>query len=501
MKPSGSSPGCKTLRSSPTSCTCAPASRWGKRLAYQTEGAGPRGAAQLLQITQPGLDGWVLAARVEDGLDLRVLQVIFGDDGGARVLALHLGAFADDLDRGVGAVVAHLERVLDDEGADHAVPNALDLFGGGVPADDDYVAGLACLAHGLGGAKHTGLIGGEDRVQVGVGGQDILGDLERLVVVALARLLGDELELGVLLQAVLEALLALLVGHGPLLERDEADLPALLAQFLGDLLGGGDVVCGEDRDVGGLGFCARVDVHHGHALLFGGLGHFGEDLGVGRGIYEAVNALSYEVLQQVHLPVDVGLGGDGVPLNICLARRLLGGALGPAAHLLPEVEADGLGHHRELDRGVLPLAPAASLALSSSAGLPDLRAAGRDQGDGGGQEHRQNVSSTHPFLLLFPVQALHATSLSLRCGGEPAAAVLVPEDREPDHDANNDLLVEGVHVQKDRPVADQGYEEGSDQGAHHRSLPPEEARPADDGGRDHVELQPDAEVRLPRVDS
>src|SRR5829696_3076398 len=82
-----------------------------------------------------------------------------------------------------------------------------------------------------------------------------------------------------------------------------------------------------------------------------------------------------------------------------------------------------------------------------------------------------------------------------------AAAVLVPEDREPDHDANNDLLVEGVHVQKDRPVADQGYEEGPDQGAHHRSLPPEEARPADDGGRDHVELQPDAEVRLPRVDS
>src|SRR5215207_4522809 len=100
----------------------------------------------------------------------------------------------------------------------------------------------------------------------------------------------------------------------------------------------------------------------------------------------------------------------------------------------------------------------------------------------------------------FPVQTLHATSVSLRCGGEPAAAVLIPEDREPDHDADNDLLVEGVDVQKDRAVADQGYEEGPDQGAHHRPLPPEEARPADDGGRDHVELQPDAEVRLPGVD-
>src|SRR5215207_8180936 len=33
--------------------------------------------------------------------------------------------------------------------------------------------------------------------------------------------------------------------------------------------------------------------------------------------------------------------------------------------------------------------------------------------------------------------SLHKTSLSLRCGGEPAAAVLVPEDREPDHHADD----------------------------------------------------------------
>src|SRR5918995_1948755 len=54
----------------------------------------------------------------------------------------------------------------------------------------------------------------------------------------------------------------------------------------------------------------------------------------------------------------------------------------------------------------------------------------------------------------------------LRCGGESSAAVLVPEDREPDHDADNHLLVEGVYVKKDRPVTDQGYEEGPDQGSH-----------------------------------
>src|SRR5918998_3107138 len=88
----------------------------------------------------------------------------------------------------------------------------------------------------------------------------------------------------------------------------------------------------------------------------------------------------------------------------------------------------------------------------------------------------------------------------LRRRGGPAARVLIPDHRQPDDDADDHLLVEGVYVEQDGAVADQGNEEGPDQGAHHGSLPPEEARPADDGGRDHVKLEPDAEVRLPRVD-
>src|SRR5215212_3756214 len=56
-------------------------------------------------------------------------------------------------------------------------------------------------------------------------------------------------------------------------------------------------------------------------------------------------------------------------------------------------------------------------------------------------------------------------------------AVLIPEHSQPDHDTDNHLLVEGIHVQKDRAVEDQGYEESSDQGPNHSPLPPEEARP------------------------
>jgi hypothetical protein len=36
--------------------------------------------------------------------------------------------------------------------------------------------------------------------------------------------------------------------------------------------------------------------------------------------------------------------------------------------------------------------------------------------------------------------------------------VLIPDDRQPDHDADNHLLLEGVYVQEDRAVADQGYD-------------------------------------------
>src|SRR3712207_535488 len=200
--------------------------------------------------------------------------------------------------------------VLDDEGADHTLLHALYLLGRCIPTYDDYIAGLASLAHGFGCAEHPWLVGGEDGVEVGVGGEDVLGDPEGDVVVALARLLGDELELGVILKALLEPLFSLLVGDGALLEGYEGDLPATLTELVRDQAGhlpcGGHVVRGEDGDVVRLGLRARVDVDHGHVLLLGRLGHLVEYLGVGRGVDEAVYALLDKVLQQVHLAVEIG---------------------------------------------------------------------------------------------------------------------------------------------------------------------------------------------------
>src|SRR3712207_8331852 len=50
------------------------------------------------------------------------------------------------------------------------------------------------------------------------------------------------------------------------------------------------------------------------------------------------HALLDEVLEQVHLAVNVPLVGDAVPLDVDLSLRPLGGAHGPGADRLPEVE-------------------------------------------------------------------------------------------------------------------------------------------------------------------
>src|SRR3712207_7873017 len=59
------------------------------------------------------------------------------------------------------------------------------------------------------------------------------------------------------------------------------------------------------------------------------------------------HALLDEVLEQVHLAVYVSLVGDAVPLDVDLSLRPLGGALGPEADRLPEVEAYRLRRSEE----------------------------------------------------------------------------------------------------------------------------------------------------------
>src|SRR5919199_981735 len=78
-------------------------------LARFAEGGAPRCAPG-----DPRCSGgrWVLAARVENRLDVGVVQILLGNQGGACVGALYLGTFADHLDGRINAVVAHAERIL-----------------------------------------------------------------------------------------------------------------------------------------------------------------------------------------------------------------------------------------------------------------------------------------------------------------------------------------------------------------------------------------------------
>src|SRR5918993_1900923 len=97
----------------------------------------------------------VLAARIEHGLHLGVVHVLTGDEVDAGVfLALDLLALPDDIQGGVHALVAHLERVLDHERADETIPEGLDLLGVTVPADDGDLPLLARLPHGLSRAEY-----------------------------------------------------------------------------------------------------------------------------------------------------------------------------------------------------------------------------------------------------------------------------------------------------------------------------------------------------------
>src|SRR6266700_1581803 len=76
----------------------------------------------------------------------------------------------------------------------------------------------------------------------------------------------------------------------------------------------------------------------------------------------------------------------------------------------------------------------------------------------------------------------------------------VPGHRQPDDHADDDVLRVTVDVQQHRSVTDLLDEEGADDRAGYGPLAAEQAGAADDGRRDRVKLQADAEVRLAGLD-
>src|SRR5437667_8774810 len=91
---------------------------------------------------------------------------------------------------------------------------------------------------------------------------------------------------------------------------------------------------------------------------------------------------------------------------------------------------------------------------------------------------------------------LHTVPLSALLA-EPTSPELIPDHRQPDDDADDHALGEGVYVQQHGAVADHGDQEGADERAQDRTLATKEAGPTDNGGSDDVQFQSVAKIRLP----
>src|SRR6266700_8138421 len=84
--------------------------------------------------------------------------------------------------------------------------------------------------------------------------------------------------------------------------------------------------------------------------------------------------------------------------------------------------------------------------------------------------------------------------------GDVPAPPDVPGHRQPDDHADDHVLRVAVDIQQHRSVADLLDEKGADDRAGYGPLAAEQAGAADDGRRDRVKLQADAEVRLAGLD-
>ena len=103
---------------------------------------------------------------------------------------------ADLSDRRAHAVVAHAERILGNEPVDESLLHAGDLVRRGVPPDDLDLARAVGDPGRFDRTDVTRLVGREDALEVGVGGEDVRGHGQRGVVVVLAVLGADQLSFG-----------------------------------------------------------------------------------------------------------------------------------------------------------------------------------------------------------------------------------------------------------------------------------------------------------------
>ena len=323
------------------------------------------------------------------------VEVVLGDDLDAGVdEGVNLLA-AGDLRRGQRAELADLGRELGDRTAHRPVLDGLERIVRGVEAHDHER-----LARRLGRVRRTQrhlVVGGEDALEVRVGGQQVLGHGLALGAVGVGRLDGDDLEAR-LLHGFLGALFAQVMHRVAGCTADDRHFVARL-QRLGDelaaKLAAELVVRAHERRL--LAEVGQVGVHQDHrdAGRHGLLQRRLHLVGLRRRHRQRIHPRRNLRLDDADLAFDVRLlvraEERRLDARIGLHRRL-----DARAHRLPVVARHRLDDHRDVQR--LRLAA----GCRSRGGLSGRRGRGRcgggcarGRGDASSQAHHTDQGQYH----------------------------------------------------------------------------------------------------------
>src|SRR5579875_3482809 len=157
-------------------------------------------------------------------MDRRLIHVRLGGHDRASVDEVRHRLVFDQIHHLLHAQIADPERVLDDQRRHLALGQRAHLVGSVVKADHLHLADQPALEQGVDDADHPRLVGGEDALEVRMGGEDVLHLRQRGVDVTLVVLDGDQMDVRVLLELLLKALLTLDRGGRRGNEREQGDV-------------------------------------------------------------------------------------------------------------------------------------------------------------------------------------------------------------------------------------------------------------------------------------
>src|SRR5699024_3624899 len=177
---------------------------------------------------------------VEHGIDLRIVDVrlVVPVVAGVDLLLELIALTVDGLHRGLHHLLPDTDRVLGDGAVLDPVLDGIDLGLAGVEAHDRHLPAHAGFLHALDHTDGGAFVGAVDAGDLGVGGQQVLGDVGRLVLGSFAVLSRQQLPApGVLLPPFHESAPSTLAASGGLVADEPAHF-AFVADTFVHVLGG-----------------------------------------------------------------------------------------------------------------------------------------------------------------------------------------------------------------------------------------------------------------------